>query len=299
MSADTTPKITQEMVKLYDDYTHISLDRRGFMLDLTRIAGSRAAAAMILPLLAANLASAAIVAADDLRLASEVVNWDGAHGAMRGYIVKPEGTMSGAILPGVLVIHENRGLNDHIRDIARRIALEGFVALAPDFLSPMGGTPTNEDKSREMIGKLDARELGENLVASAEYLRDQSFQTVNGLGAVGFCWGGGAVLRLAVDDPDMEAVVAYYGQQPPAEDVPSIKAKLLLHYAGLDDRIDAGIPAFRAAMDRAGTDYKLFVYDGVNHAFNNDTSAARYDKKAAQLAWERTIAFLKDTLGQS
>ena len=198
-------------------------------------------------------------------------------------------------MPAVMVIHENRGLNGHIQDVARRLALEGFLVLAPDFLSPAGGTPGDEDKAREMISALDKVKAVGNAVAAAEYLRGHDGG--NGkAGSIGFCWGGGLSLQTAVADPDLGAAVSYYGAQPTAESVPAIKAPLLLHYAGLDDRINAGIPAFEAALKEAGKTYELHVYPNVNHAFNNDTSAARYDQAAAVLAWTRTVSFLKSHL---
>ncbi|MEP6565672.1 MAG: dienelactone hydrolase family protein, partial [Mesorhizobium sp.] len=183
----------------------------------------------------------------------------------------------------------------HIRDVARRVALEGFVSLAPDFLSPLGGAPHDEDKARDLFPKLDPAQLAANAVATVAYLKAD--KDGNGkVGAVGFCWGGGTVNTLAVNAPDLAAGVAYYGMQPKAEEVPKIKAALLLHYAGLDERTNAGIDAFKKALDAAHVEYAVYVYDGANHAFNNDTSAARYDKKAADLAWGRTIAFLKEKL---
>ena len=192
-------------------------------------------------------------------------------------------------------MHENRGLNPHIRDVARRVALEGFVALAPDFLSPLGGTPGDEDKARDLFAKLDPAQTAANAVATVAFLKAD--KDGNGkVGAVGFCWGGGTVNMLAVNAPDLAAGVAYYGMQPKADDVPKIKAALLLHYAGLDERINAGIDAFKKELDAAHVEYTVYVYEGANHAFNNDTSAARYDKKAADLAWGRTIAFLKEKL---
>jgi carboxymethylenebutenolidase len=206
----------------------------------------------------------------------------------------PKGTTGK--LPAVIVIHENRGLNDHIKDVARRIALEGFVALAPDLLSPSGGTPKDEDQAREEIGALSPDITSSNLLAAHEFLK--TFPHSNGnVGVVGFCWGGGWVNKLAAADPDLKAGVAYYGAQLPAADVPNIKASLLLHYAGLDDRINKGIDAYKAALEANKKDFTIYIYDGVNHAFNNDTSAARYDKKAADLAWSRTIEFLKAKLG--
>lgn len=288
-----SPAITQAMIDAYDEYTHLTLDRRRFMEQLTRLAGSGAAAAAIAPLLAANSAQAAIVADNDPRVKAEDINYPGSSGEMKGYLVKPA-SLSGK-LGTVIVIHENRGLNPHIKDIARRVALEGFVALAPDFLSPLGGTPADEDKARDMFTKLDAKQVAADGVATIAYLKAE--KDGNGkVGAVGFCWGGGAVNDLAVNAPDLAAGVAYYGMQPKAEDAAKIKAALLLHYAGLDERIDAGIDAYKKALDAAHVEYTVYVYDGVNHAFNNDTSAARYDKKAADLAWGRTIAFLKEKL---
>lgn len=291
---ETTPKITQAMVKAYDDYTHLHLHRRRFMERLTALAGSGAAAAAIAPMLAASPAQAAMVAADDGRVRGSEVPWPFQGGEMKGYLALPANA-SGK-LPGVVVIHENRGLNEHTRDIARRLALEGFAALAPDFLSPAGGTPADEEKAREMIGALDPATTTASAVSAAAFLRGH--EAANGkAGAVGFCWGGGLANRLAVADPDLAASVAYYGGQPPAADVPKIKAALMLHYAGLDERINAGIAAYETALKAAGTRYELHIYDGVNHAFNNDTSAARYNKEAADLAWGRTVAFLKTHAG--
>lgn len=290
---ETRPVITQAMIDAYDEYTHLTLDRRRFMEQLTRLAGSGAAAAAIAPMLAANPAQAAIVAEDDPRVKGEDITYPGSGGEMKGYLVKPA-NQSGK-LGSVVVVHENRGLNPHIRDVARRVALEGFVALAPDFMSPLGGTPDDEDKVRELFATLDPAQVAANAVASVAYLKRD--KDGNGkVGAVGFCWGGGTVNMLAVNSPDLSAAVAYYGMQPKAEDVPKIKAALLLHYAGLDSRTNAGIDAFKKALDAAHVEYTVYVYDGANHAFNNDTSAARYDKKAADLAWGRTIAFLKQKL---
>lgn len=289
----TRPAITQAMIDAYDEYTHLTLDRRGFMEKLTRLAGSGAAAAAIAPLLAANSAQAAVVAEDDARVAGEDIAYPGSSGEMKGYLVRPAG--AAAKLPAVIVVHENRGLNPHIRDVARRLALEGFVALAPDFLSPLGGTPADEDKAREMFGQLQAGQATADGVATVAFLG--AHEAGNGkVGAVGFCWGGGTVNDIAVASPDLDAAVAYYGRQPNAQDVARIEAAVLLHYAGLDERINAGIDAYRAALEAAGKTFEIHVYDGVNHAFNNDTSAARYDKAAADLAWGRTVAFLEDKL---
>lgn len=287
------PGITQAMIDAYDEYTHLSLDRRKFMERLTLLAGSGAAAAAIAPMLAANRAQAAVVAADDSRIAAQDITYPGASGEMKGYLVTPK-SASGA-LGSVIVIHENRGLNEHIRDVARRMALEGFVALAPDFLSPQGGTPPNEDKAREMFSSLDMAQTAANGEATHTFLAKR--EGANGkVGAVGFCWGGGLVNRMATKSADLNAGVAYYGAQPPAADVPAIKAPLLLQYAGLDERINAGIDAYKKALQDNEKTFEIFVYDGVNHAFNNDTSSARYDKAAADLAWSRTTAFFKKYL---
>ena len=287
-------QITQAMIDAYDEYTHLTLDRRRFMERLTALAGSGAAAAAIAPLLAASSASAEMIAADDARLNARDVVYGGSSGEMKGYLVRPKDETGP--LGSVIVIHENRGLNPHIRDVARRMALEGFIALAPDFLSPSGGTPDDEDKARDMIGKLDPAVTVADAEASLQFLA--GLDGANGkVGAIGFCWGGGLVNRLATKSPDLKAAVAYYGAQPPAKDVPAIKAALLLHYAGLDERINAGIDAYRKALEENGKTFEIHIYDGVNHAFNNDTSAARYDKAAADLAWQRTVAFLKKNIG--
>jgi carboxymethylenebutenolidase len=289
----TTPEITQAMINAYDEYTHLTLDRRGFMEKLTKLAGSGAAAAAIAPLLAANSAQAAIVPEDDARLVAEDITWQGDGGEMKGYLVRPKD--AAGKLPTVIVIHENRGLNPHIKDVARRLALEGFVALAPDFLSPFGGTPADEEKAREMFSQLDAAKTAANGVATVAFL--EAYEAGNGkVGAVGFCWGGGTVNDLAVNAPDLDAAVAYYGRQPKAVDVAKINAPLLLQYAGQDERINAGIDAYKAALTAAGKEFTVYVYDGAQHAFNNDTSEARYNKEAADLAWGRTVAFFKEKL---
>jgi carboxymethylenebutenolidase len=289
----SAPTITQAMINAYDEYTHLTLDRRGFMEKLSKLAGSGTAAAMIAPMLAASPARAAIVAENDARLKAEDIGYPGSAGEMKGYLVHPAD--QNGKLPAVIVIHENRGLNGHIRDVARRVALEGFVALAPDLLSALGGTPADEDQARDMISKLDKARKVADEVATLEFLKAHELSTGK-VGVVGFCWGGGSANDLAVASPDLLAAVAYYGQQPAAADVPKIHAALLLHYAGLDERINAGIDAFRKALDANGKEYTIYVYDGVNHAFNNDTSAARYNKEAAELAWARTIAFFKQKL---
>ncbi|HEV2899202.1 MAG TPA: dienelactone hydrolase family protein [Pseudaminobacter sp.] len=289
----TTPAITQAMIDTYDEYTHLTLDRRGFMEKLTKLAGSGAAAAVIAPLLAANSAHAAVVAEDDTRLTAEDITYPGDGGDMKGYLVQPAD--AGGKLGTVIVIHENRGLNPHIRDVARRMALEGFVALAPDFLSPLGGTPADEEQARGMFSQLDPAKTVANGVATVAFLKGH--ESGNGkVGAVGFCWGGGTVNTLAVNSPDLAAAVAYYGAQPNPDVVPQIQAPLLLHYAGEDARINAGIEAYKAALEAAGKEFTIHMYEGAQHAFNNDTSEARYNKEAADLAWGRTVAFFKEKL---
>jgi carboxymethylenebutenolidase len=283
----------QEIIQLYDDYTHERLDRRIFMDRLARMAGGTAAAAALLPVLKANYAKAAIVPADDPRLQTERVTFAGATGEVQSYLVRPADA-SGA-LPGVVVIHENRGLNPHIADVARRMALEGFVALAPDFLSPQGGTPGDEDQAREMIGQLDQQQTIQNALAAIEFLEGHE-ATTDRVGVIGFCWGGGLANQVAVNSTDVDAVVPFYGRQAASSDASKIQAPLLLHYAGLDDRINEGIPEYEQALKDAGVDYTIHIYEGVNHAFHNDTSEARYDKAAAELAWSRTIDFLKQRL---
>ena len=235
------------------------------------------------------------VAEDDPRLSTVTVNFSGADGQMSGYLAMPTAA-AGAKLPAVVVIHENRGINAHIKDVVRRTALEGFVALGPDLLAPAGGTPADEDKARDMIGALDVAKTVGNAVAAITALARHPASTGK-VGTIGFCWGGGIVNRMAVAaGADLAAAVPFYGPVPPATDVPRIKARMLLHYAGLDERINAGIPGYKAALEAAKVDFTIHMYDGVNHAFHNDTVQARYDKAAAELAWSRTVAFLRQTL---
>jgi carboxymethylenebutenolidase len=282
----------QRIIDLYDEYTHTPLDRRVFLARLAQLTGSTAAAMALVPLLEANQARAALVSPEDQRLETARTTYTGATGDIKAYTARPKGA---AKLPAVIVIHENRGLNPHIEDVTRRIALEGFLALGPDLLSPLGGTPENEDTARDMIGKLDAQQTVQNLVSAITFLEKHA--NGNGkVGAVGFCWGGGMVGELAVNATDLDAGVVYYGRQPKATDVEKIKAPLLLQYAGQDARINEGIPAFEEALKKANKQYTLYVYEGAQHAFNNDTSEARYSKSAAEQAWARTIAFFKEHL---
>jgi carboxymethylenebutenolidase len=294
----TATRITQAMIDLYDRFTHGdgSASRRDLIAGLARLAGGVAAATAVLPMIEARAAAATLIDPADPRLVAADVRFPGAAGrAMAGYLVHPAKGAAG--LPRALVIHENRGLTGHIRDVTRRLALAGFVALAPDFLAPLGGTPAAadgaDDIARTMIGKLDRDAAVADGVAALAWLVAQP-QGKGAPGAVGFCWGGGMVNALAVAAGGaLRAGVAYYGPAPDAAGAARIKARMLLHYAGLDDRINAGGPAWQAALQAAGVRYEAQTYAGVNHAFNNDTSEARYDKAAADLAWWRTLAWLK------
>ena len=282
----------QKLVDLYEKYSHGSLDRREFLKRLALVAGGTAAADALLPLLERNPVWAQITAKDDARLVVEYMKYPGEAVEIRANFVRPKGD---AKLPGVVVIHENRGLNAHIEDVTRRIALEGFLALAPDALSPLGGTPEDSEKAPALIGQLDKERTTKNYLAAVKYLKTHPLSTGK-VGVVGFCWGGAMANQLAVHSPDVVAAVPYYGAVPAPEDVPKIKASLLLHYAGMDERINSGIPAFEEALKKASVNYKIYMYEGAQHAFNNDTTPARYNKEAAQLAWQRTIAFLKEKL---
>lgn len=293
MSADK-PHIPDDVVRLYDRFTHGAMDRRAFMERLTQLAGSATAAAAFVPLLQSNYALAETVKPDDPRLvAQDVVAIPGGDAGLKGYLVAPKG---GVKRPALLMIHENRGLNLHIRDMTRRGALAGYLTLGIDALSPEGGTPANEDQARDMFGKLNPDVAAARCAAAVRFLASHP-QSTGKVGAMGFCWGGGQVNRVAAIEPALHAGVAYYGSQIPAERVPGIRAALMLHYAGKDDRINTGIPAYKAALDAAGKAYELHMYEGVDHAFNNDTGPARYNPDSAKLAWERSLAFLAKHLG--
>ena len=280
----------QKIISLYDKYTHSQLSRKEFMKKLAIITGSTALAMTVLPLLENNYVSAAPF--NDEGLTIENITYEGADSEMKAILAKPSGKSN---LGSVLVIHENRGLNPHIIDVTKRMAAEGFIALGVDGLSPLGGTPEDEDKGRELIGKLDPAKNLQNYLKGLEYLRNR--KDGNGqTGCIGFCWGGGLANKLAVNDPELRAAVAYYGAQPEAADVSKIKASIMLHYGGLDERINAGIPAYEQALKQNNIDYSLYVYEGVNHAFNNNTSPTRYNEAAARLAWERTVGLFKKKL---
>lgn len=280
----------QKFIDLFDEYTHGVMPRRVFLRRLTAVAGSAAAAQALLPLLENNYARAAILPEDDPRITTRAESYQAGDVEISGYWAHP--AKEGGPFPAVMVIHENRGLNPHIEDVTRRIAAEGFAAFAPDMLSPLGGTPADSDKAREMIYSLDGAETLSRLLAGLAHLRTLR-GTTGKVGVVGFCWGGGMVNRLAAAEPKLNAAVSYYGRQVPAEEVNKIEAPLLLHYGGEDKRINAGIPEFEAALKAHGKSYEIHIYEGAQHAFNNDTNAARYHKEAAALAWTRTIAFFK------
>lgn len=282
----------QKIIDLYDEYIHGLLDRREFLKKLSILAGGTAAANALLPFLENSYAKAEVVPKNDPRLNTDDIKYPGATGDVRATLARPKGDEK---LPGVIVIHENRGLVPHIEDVTRRVALEGFLAVAPDALSPLGGTPEDPDKAPSMIQTLDNQSNIRNFLAAVRYLMTHPASTAK-VGVVGFCWGGGIANQLAVNSPELIAVVPFYGRQPAPEDVPKIKASLLLHYAGLDEGINRGIPAYEAALKKASTDYRLYMYEGAKHGFFNDTNAERYNKEAAQLAWERTISFFKEKL---
>jgi len=276
--------------ELYEEYRAGTITRRFFMKKLALVTGGAAGAVIFFPDL--NDASAAPASTGKTKLINEFITYPGATGEVRAYLSMPRGKKK---LPAVIVIHENRGLVPHIQDVNRRMAMEGFMALAPDALSPLGGTPEDEDKGREMIGQLNREDTIKNFVAAVQYLRTHPRSTGK-VGCTGFCWGGAMTNQVAVNAPDLVAAVPYYGTPSAPEDVPRIKASVMAHYAGNDERINAGIPAFEEALKKAGIDYQIFIYEGAEHAFNNDTSP-RYNKAAAELAWSRTVRFFRDKLG--
>ncbi len=322
MPTENKPPMSQAIIDLYDAHTHGRGSRRAFLDKLARIVGGAAAASALLPLLENNYARAAVVHPRDRRLQIDTARFNidvvdmiepervGPSRApnaglaptralpfVTAYRARPKNVGDGAKPPAVIVIHENRGLNPHIEDVARRIALEGFVAYAVDILSSYGGSPDDPDKAREMIYKLDADKTVAKFAGVAADLAGLGSSSTAPRFAIGFCWGGGVVNRLAAAAPALGAGVAYYGRQASAEEAARIRAPLLLHYAGEDKRINAGIDAYRVALAAAGVDHTIHLYDGAQHAFNNDTNAARYNRQAADLAWSRTIAFLKEKLG--
>lgn len=283
----------QQIINLYDEYTHRPLSRQEFLSRLAKMAGSTAAAMAILPMLEINAANAATIPEEELF--TERISYPGFNGDMQAYVARPKIETK---YPAVIVIHENRGLNAHIEDVTRRAARAGYLAIAPNALSPLGGTPANEDEARQLFQQLKAEDSFQDFKKVVDYLPGRKDCNGN-IGCVGFCWGGGMANKLAVNIPSLKAAVAFYGAQPDAADVPKIKAAVQLHYGELDERINAGIPAYEAALKKAGIKYELYVYGGANHAFHNDTAPTRYNEGAAKLAWKRTLGFFEKYLPQT
>ncbi len=283
----------KKITSVYEDYKNGHLSRRDFISKLSMVAGSTAAAMALLPVLEDNSLKAAPSGQDYPGLKTEFIQYPGATGQIKAYLAYPA---EGKKFPAVLVIHEIFGLNEHILDVTRRFAREGFLAMAPDALSPDGGTPQNDpEKAVSMMRGLDQEKTIKNFVAAVEFLKTNPLSTGK-VGCTGFCWGGGMTNQVAVNCPDLDAAVPYYGMQPSAEDVEKIKAPIMAHYGATDSRIDAGIPAFEAALKKYHKEYKIYIYEGAGHAFNNDTNKDRYNEKAAKLAWKRTIDFFKEKL---
>ena len=280
----------QKIINLYDEYTHKPLSRQEFLRRLVLLTGSTAAAMAILPMIEVNQAHAAVTPADDLF--TERIKYTGVNGEMEAYVARPKEEKK---YPTVVIIHENRGLNAHIEDVTRRAANAGYLAVAPNALAPLGGTPASEDEARTKFQQLKAEDNLQNFIKVFDYLGTRKDSTGK-YGTVGFCWGGGMSNDLAVNVPSLKAAVAFYGRQPKAEDVARIKAAVQLHYGSLDERIDAGIPAYEEALKKNNITYELYMYEGANHAFHNDTAPSRYNETAAKLAWQRTLDFWKKYL---
>ena len=275
----------QRIINLYDEYTHKPLSRQEFLKRLTLLAGSTAAAMTLLPLLEVNHANASVTSQEDLFI--ERVSYPGFNCTMDAYVARPKKENPYA---SVVVIHENRGLNAHIEDVTRRVAKAGYLAIAPNALSPLGGTPENDDEAREKFRQLNANDSLQNFIKAFEYLKTR--KDSNGqFGCVGFCWGGAMANNLAVHVPSLKAAVAFYGRQPSTEETGKIKAAVQLHYGGLDERVNAGIKDYEAALKKNNIPYELYIYEGAQHAFHNDTAPTRFNEAAAKLAWQRTMEF--------
>ena len=294
MSRQSANDFDQELLILFDAYVHGAIDRRGFLQAAQKFAVGGATAAGLLAALSPDFAVGQVLAKDDARIRSEWVEFVSPKGSgmMRAYLVRPAGTS--AKLPAVLVAHENRGLNPHIEDIARRLALAGYMAFAPDALTPLGGYPGDEDKARQLFGQLDQAKTLEDFAAAAGVLASRS-DAAGKMGVVGFCWGGGMAHRLATRLPQLAAAVPFYGDVPAASEATKVKAPLLLHFAGIDDRINKAWPPYEEALKAAGVTMTVHHYPGTQHGFNNDTTP-RFDSAAAGQAWERTLAFFAQTL---
>ena len=294
MPRHTANDFDPAVLKLFDQFVHGIIDRRGFLAGAGKYAAGGVSATMLLEMLSPNFAAAQQVKSDDARIVAKMVEYESkvGSGKMKGYLVTPA-KFTGK-LPAVLVVHENRGLNPHIEDITRRLALDNFIAFAPDALTPAGGYPGDEDKARELFGKLDQAKARADFVAAYAHLK--SLADVSGkIGAVGFCYGGSMVNYLATQLPDLAAAVPFYGGAAKTEDVPKIKAPLQIHYASNDERINATWPAFEAALKAAGAKYEAHIYPNTQHGFNNDTTP-RFDAAAAKLAWGRTVEFFNKHL---
>lgn len=283
--------MNQEIINLYDEYTHKPLSRNEFLKRLTLLTGSVTAAMAVLPLIEVNAAGANQTPTDGLM--TEYITYAGVQGEMKAYVARPEKKGKYA---AVVIIHENRGLNTHIEDVARRAAKAGFLAIAPNALAPLGGTPANEDEARQKFQQLKAEDSLQNFIRVFDYLNTRKDVTGK-YGCVGFCWGGAMANSLAVEVPALKAAVAFYGRQPETAKVPNIKAAVQLHYAGLDERVNAGAAAYEGALKENKINYELYMYDGVNHAFHNDTAPTRFNEAAAKLAWQRSMDFFKKYLG--
>ena len=295
MEQKTAHDFDQELLILFDAYVHGDIDRRGFLDRAAKFAVGGVTAPMLLDMLNPQFAAAQQVPKDDKRLKTESLEYpspQGNTGKTKGYLVRPASATGK--LPGILVIHENRGLNPHIEDIARRLALDGFMAFAPDALAPLGGYPGDEDKARTLFPQLDAAKTREDFVAATNWLKARPDCTGK-IGAVGFCWGGAMTMIIATRVPDLAAAVPFYGTAPTPEEVAKIKAPMLVHYAGNDDRVNATRPGLETALKAANVKYEVFVYDGAQHGFNNDTTP-RFDAAAAKLAWGRTLDFFNKQL---
>ena len=287
-------EIKQEVFDLYDDYAHNRIDRRQFMEKLSVYAVGGLTVSSLMGFIMPNYQDKIQVQADDARLKTETVEYNSLKGGgkIKGQLSRPAGNTKK--LPGVVVVHENRGLNPHIADVGRRVGLAGFISIAPDALTPLGGYPGNDDDGRALQSKRNRDEMLEDFIAAFDYLKSHP-ECDGNIGVVGFCFGGWIANMMAVRIPDLKAAVPFYGGQPAAEDVPKIHASLMLQYAGLDTRVNEGWPAYEAALKKYKKDYVAYIYPDVNHGFNNDTTP-RYDKAAADLAWQRTIDFFKDKL---
>jgi carboxymethylenebutenolidase len=281
------------IVSIYNEYIHGAMPRREFLRRVAELAGGAAAAAALVRLLEPDYARGQQVSPQDDRLTTAFVDYPGTTGTVRGYLAKPAGMPDKA--PGVLVIHENRGLNAHIQDVARRAALQGYVALAPDGLTHVGGAPQDQEEARDVFGKADRDTITADVIAGVPYLAAREDCTGR-VGTVGFCYGGGVSLQCAAHQPATAAAVCFYGRAITQDETANVTAPLMMHYAGEDERVNAGLPEFRAALDRHGVSYSIHMYPGTGHGFHNDTSSARYHPEAAALAWKRTIRFFEDFL---